>query len=49
MILCSEAARSLVKSSTSRELPELTVLSVQEIVNEVTVEAVGEVKIESAL
>ncbi|MDR2471256.1 MAG: flagellar biosynthesis protein FlhA [Treponema sp.] len=49
VILCSEAARSLVKSSTSRELPELTVLSVQEIVNEVTVEAVGEIKIESAL
>ncbi|GHV85636.1 flagellar biosynthesis protein FlhA [Spirochaetia bacterium] len=49
VILCSEAARSLVKSSTVRELPELTVLSVQEIVNEINVEAVGEIKIESEL
>ena len=47
VILCSEAARFLVKSSTSRELPELVVLSVPEIVNEITVEAVGEIKIES--
>ncbi|MDR2702166.1 MAG: flagellar biosynthesis protein FlhA, partial [Spirochaetaceae bacterium] len=48
VILCSEAARFLVKSSTSRELPELVVLSVPEIVNEVTVEAVGEIKTEGA-
>jgi flagellar biosynthesis protein FlhA len=48
VILCSEAARLLVKSSTSRELPDLVVLSVPEIINEVTVEAVGEIKIESA-
>ena len=47
IILCSEAARFLVKSSTSRELPELVVLSVPEIVNEINVEAVGEIKIES--
>jgi flagellar biosynthesis protein FlhA len=47
IILCSEAARCLVKSSTSRELPELVVLSVPEIINEITVEAVGEIKIES--
>ncbi|MCL1929293.1 MAG: flagellar biosynthesis protein FlhA [Treponema sp.] len=45
--LCSEAARFLVKSSTSRELPELVVLSVPEIVNEINVEAVGEIRIES--
>ncbi|MDR0403980.1 MAG: flagellar biosynthesis protein FlhA [Treponema sp.] len=48
VLLCSEAARFLVKYSTSRELPGLTVLSVPEIADEVTVEAVGEVKIESA-
>jgi flagellar biosynthesis protein FlhA len=46
VILCSEAARFLVKSSTFRELPELTVLSVPEIVNEITVEAVGEIRLE---
>ncbi|MDR2312916.1 MAG: flagellar biosynthesis protein FlhA [Spirochaetaceae bacterium] len=49
IVLCSEAARFLVKSSTSRELPDLVVLSVPEIVNEVTVEAVGEIKIENAV
>jgi flagellar biosynthesis protein FlhA len=47
VILCTEASRFLVKFSTSRELPELVVLSVPEIINEVTVEAVGEIKIES--
>jgi len=46
ILLCSEAARFLVKSSTARELPELVVLSVPEVVNEITVEAVGEIKIE---
>jgi flagellar biosynthesis protein FlhA len=49
IILCSESARFLVKSSTSRELPDLVVISVPEIVNEITVEAVGEIKIESAV
>ncbi|MDR2551755.1 MAG: flagellar biosynthesis protein FlhA [Treponema sp.] len=48
VILCSEAARFLVKSSTFRELPELAVLSVPEIVSEITVEAVGEIKTETA-
>jgi flagellar biosynthesis protein FlhA len=47
VVLCSGAARYLIKSSTSRELPDLVVLSVYEIVNEITVEAVGEIKIES--
>ncbi|MDR0600205.1 MAG: flagellar biosynthesis protein FlhA [Treponema sp.] len=49
VVLCSEAARFLVKQSTFRELPELAVLSVPEIVSEITVEAVGEIKIESAV
>jgi flagellar biosynthesis protein FlhA len=47
VILCSEAARFLVKFSTSRELPELVILSVPEIVGEVRVEAVGEIRLES--
>jgi flagellar biosynthesis protein FlhA len=47
VVLCSEAARFLVKSSSARELPELAVLSVPEIVNDITVEAVGEIRIET--
>jgi flagellar biosynthesis protein FlhA len=47
IILCSEAARYLVKSSTERELPDLVVLSVPEVVSDVTVEAVGEIAVEN--
>ncbi len=46
VILCSEAARSLVKSSTEREIPDLVVLSVPEIVADVQVEAIGEIRLE---
>jgi len=46
VILCSEAARALVKSSTDREIPDLVVLSVPEIVADARVEAVGEIKLE---
>ena len=46
VVLCSEAGRPLVKSSTVREIPDLVVLSVPEIVSDVTVEAVGEIRIE---
>ncbi|MDR2630235.1 MAG: flagellar biosynthesis protein FlhA [Spirochaetaceae bacterium] len=46
VILCSEAARFLVKSSLDRELPTLAVLSVPEIASEITVEVVGEIKLE---
>lgn len=46
LILCSEAARALVKSSTEREIPDLVVLSVPEIVSDVRVEAIGEIKLE---
>ncbi len=46
VILCSEAARPLVKASTRRDMPELSVLSVPEIVGDVRVEAVAEVRIE---
>ncbi len=47
VVLCSEAARPLVKSSTEREIPELVVLSVPEIVNDATVEAVGEIRLDA--
>ncbi len=46
VILCSEAARARVKSSTEREIPDLVVLSVPEIAAEVRVEAVGEIRLE---
>jgi flagellar biosynthesis protein FlhA len=46
VVLCSEGARALVKASTERELPDLVVLSVPEIVADVRVEAVGEIKME---
>jgi flagellar biosynthesis protein FlhA len=46
VILCSEAARFLIKSSLDRELPTLGVLSVPEIASDITVEAVGVIKIE---
>jgi len=46
VILCSEQARFLVKNSTDRELPDLAVISVPEIVPEIIPEAVGIIKIE---
>ena len=46
VILCSESARYLVKNSTDRELPDLAVLSVPEIVQDIIPEAVGIIKIE---
>jgi flagellar biosynthesis protein FlhA len=46
LILCSEAARPLVKGSTIREIPHLVVLSVPEIVPDVKIETLGEIRIE---
>jgi flagellar biosynthesis protein FlhA len=46
LILCSEQARFLVKDSTSRELPELAVVSVQEIADGFTVKSMGEISID---
>jgi flagellar biosynthesis protein FlhA len=46
VILCSEAARYLIKNSTERELPELAALSVPEITPDVTLESVGTIKTE---
>ena len=45
IILCSEAARPLVKYSTRREIPHLVVISVPEIVRDITVESLGEITI----
>ncbi|HKL86968.1 MAG TPA: flagellar biosynthesis protein FlhA [Treponemataceae bacterium] len=44
IILCPEEARVLVKNSTEREIPDLVVLSVPEISNDIRVEAIGEIK-----
>ncbi|MFP4636821.1 MAG: flagellar biosynthesis protein FlhA [Spirochaetaceae bacterium] len=46
IILCSEAARPLVKASAQRDVPDLVVLSAPEIVPEVKVESIGEIRIE---
>jgi len=46
VVLCSEAARPLVKRSTERELRDLAVLSIPEIVPDIRVESLGEIRIE---
>jgi flagellar biosynthesis protein FlhA len=46
VILCSYQARYLVKTALERELPEVAVLSVAEIVQDYTVESVGIIKLE---
>ena len=45
ILLTSEAARTLVKQSLERELPQVVVLSVPEIARDIKVESMGEVKI----
>lgn len=46
VVLCSEAARPLVKGSTEREIRDLAVLSIPEIVPDIRVESLGEIRIE---
>jgi flagellar biosynthesis protein FlhA len=46
IIVCSESARYLVKCSTDRDLPELVVLSVPEIVADITLESVGVIRLD---
>jgi len=41
VILSSEAARPLVKSSTQRAMPDLVILSVPEIVSDINIESLG--------
>ncbi|MAG13898.1 MAG: flagellar biosynthesis protein FlhA [Spirochaetales bacterium] len=48
VILCSEAARPLVKSSSRAEIPDLAVLSVPEIVTDIKIEALGEISLVEA-
>jgi flagellar biosynthesis protein FlhA len=48
VILCSEKARYLVKDSTEREIPELVVISVPEISQDVIVESVGVIRLENS-
>jgi flagellar biosynthesis protein FlhA len=45
IVLCSEAARSLVRSSTIREVPHLVVLSAAEMVPDVTLESLGQISL----
>lgn len=47
VILCSEAARALVRHSLHRDLPEVAVLSIPEIATDIQVESVGEIRIEA--
>jgi flagellar biosynthesis protein FlhA len=46
IVLCSEAARPLVHASTARDFPDLVVLSVPEIISEMKIESLGEIKLE---
>lgn len=46
VIVCPEEVRKLVKISTEREMPNLVVLSVPEISNDIIVENLGEIKVE---
>jgi len=45
IIWCSEAARALVKSSTEREIPDLVVMSVPEVVPDIGIESVGVIQL----
>jgi len=46
IVLCSEAARPLVRSSTVRDFPDLVALSVPEIIPDMKIESLGEIKLE---
>ena len=46
VILCSEAARPLVKASARREVPDLAVLAVPEIVSDIKIESLSEIRVE---
>jgi len=48
VVLCSEAARPLVKASSAREIPHLAVLSSLEVAGDITVESLGEIRVEAA-
>jgi flagellar biosynthesis protein FlhA len=43
VILCSESARPLVRSTTIREMPDLVILSVPEITDGIQIDSLGEI------
>lgn len=45
VILCSEQARPLVRSSTVRDVPDIAVISVPEIAQDIRVESLGELRV----
>jgi flagellar biosynthesis protein FlhA len=45
VVLCSEAARPLVKSGTAREIPHLAVISSLEVAPDIVVESLGEIRV----
>jgi flagellar biosynthesis protein FlhA len=49
VILCSPKARSLVKEATRKNSPNLAVLSYMEIPSDISVEPVGEIRIEGSV
>lgn len=48
VILCSETARPLVRSTVVREMPDLVILSVPEIADGIHIESLGEIQIGEA-
>jgi flagellar biosynthesis protein FlhA len=48
VVLSSEAARPLIRSSSVREVPHLVCLSVPELIPDVTVESLGEIRLQAA-
>ena len=46
VLLTSEAARPLVKSSTVRSMPDLAVISVPEVSNDINIESLGVITVE---
>lgn len=47
VLLCSEAARILVRQSVARDIPEVAVLSIPEITPDISVESLGQVQIKT--
>ncbi len=46
LILCSEAARALVRASLLREMPDVSVISVPEVPADIGIEPLGEISLE---
>ncbi len=47
VLLCSEAARPLVKQSLGRDIPDVAVLSIPEISADISVESLGQIQIKT--